>query len=58
MPVTAAETVVDGGPGALLGATGPESLRAAASPSLLEASGSQGWKLALELERRLGSASR
>jgi hypothetical protein len=53
LPVTAAETVVDGGPGALLGATGPESLRSVASPSLLEASGSQGWKLALELERRL-----
>ena len=53
LPVTAAETVIDGGPGALLGATGPESLRAASSPSLLEASGSPGWKLALELERRL-----
>jgi hypothetical protein len=53
LPVTAAETVIDGGPGALLGATGPESLRSVASPSLLEASGSQGWKLALELERRL-----
>jgi len=53
LPVTAAETVVDGGPGALLGASGPESLRAATSASLLEASGSQGWKLALELERRL-----
>ncbi len=53
LPVTAAETVVDGGPGALLAATGAESLRAASSPSLLEASGSQGWKLALEVERRL-----
>jgi hypothetical protein len=53
LPVTAAETVVDGGPGTLLGATGPESLRAATSPSLLEASGSQGWRLGLELERRL-----
>jgi len=53
LPVTAAESVVDGGPGALLGATGPESLRAAASQSLLETSGSRGWKLALELERRL-----
>jgi hypothetical protein len=52
LPVTAAETVIDGGPGALLGATGPESLRAASSPSLLEASGSQGWRLALDLERR------
>jgi hypothetical protein len=53
LPVTAAETVVNGGPGALLGAAGPEPLRAAASPSLLEASGSHGWKLALEIERRL-----
>jgi hypothetical protein len=53
LPVTAAETVVDGGPGALLNASGPQSLRAAASPSLLEASGSQGWRLALEIERRL-----
>src|SRR6185312_6976723 len=54
LPVTAAETVIDGGPGALLGATGPESLRAASSPSLLEASGSQGWRLALDLTRIAG----
>jgi hypothetical protein len=53
LTVTAAETVVDGGPGALLGAAGPETLRAAVSPSLLEASGSRGWTLALEVERRL-----
>jgi hypothetical protein len=53
LTVTAAETVVDGGPAALLGATGPESLRAASSPSLLETSGSQGWKLAREVERLL-----
>ena len=51
--VTAAETVVDGGPGALLAATGPASLRAPAAPSLLEAGGSAGWRLALEVERRL-----
>ena len=51
--VTAAETVLHGGPAALLGATGPESLRAAGGLSLLETSGSQGWRLALELERLL-----
>jgi hypothetical protein len=51
--VTAAETVVDGGPGALLSATGPESLRTTGGSSLLEAGGSQGWQLALEVERRL-----
>jgi hypothetical protein len=53
LTVTAAETVVDGGPGALLGATGPESLRAAGGQSLLETGGSDGWRLALEVERRL-----
>jgi Lactate racemase N-terminal domain len=51
--VTAAESVVHGGPAALLAATGRESLRAAGAMSLLETSGSQGWRLALELERRL-----
>ncbi|HTR32842.1 MAG TPA: lactate racemase domain-containing protein [Gaiellaceae bacterium] len=51
--VTGAETVLHGGPAALLAATGPESLRAAGAQSLLETSGSQGWRLALELERLL-----
>jgi hypothetical protein len=51
--VTAAETVLHGGPAALLAATGRESLRAAGGLSLLETSGSQGWRLALELERLL-----
>jgi hypothetical protein len=51
--VTAAETVVHGGPAALLAAAGREPLRAAGAQSLLETSGSQGWSLALELERRL-----
>jgi Lactate racemase N-terminal domain len=51
--VTAAETVLHGGPAALLSATGSESLRAAGGVSLLETSGSQGWRLALELERLL-----
>src|SRR5262249_5815270 len=51
--VTAAETVLHGGPAALLGATGSESLRVAGALSLLEPSTSQGWRLAVELERRL-----
>ncbi|MGZ4289478.1 MAG: lactate racemase domain-containing protein [Gaiellaceae bacterium] len=51
--VTAAETVVDGGPSALLAATGPKSLRAAGAVSLLETGGSQGWRLAVDVERRL-----
>jgi len=51
--VTAAESVLHGGPAALVGAAGPESLRAAGAYSLLETSGSHGWRLGLELERAL-----
>jgi hypothetical protein len=51
--VTAAETVLHGGPGALLGACGREVIRASASYSLLETSASQGWRLAISLERAL-----
>jgi Lactate racemase N-terminal domain len=51
--VTAAETVLHGGPAALLGAAGREVLRAADAYSLLETSASQGWRLGLELERAL-----
>lgn len=51
--VTAAETVLHGGPAALLAASGRESLRAAGALSLLETSGSQGWRLAVETERLL-----
>jgi hypothetical protein len=51
--VTAAETVLHGGPGALLQASGRESLRAAGALSLLETSASQGWSLAIGLERML-----
>jgi hypothetical protein len=51
--VTAAETVLHGGPAALLAASGRESLRAAGALSLLETSTSQGWQLAVEIERRL-----
>jgi Lactate racemase N-terminal domain len=51
--VGAAETVLHGGPGTLLAASGPEPLRAATAYSLLETSGSQGWQLGLALERAL-----
>jgi hypothetical protein len=51
--VTAAETVLHGGPAALLAASGKESLIAAEAPSLLEPSTSSGWRLAREVERRI-----
>jgi hypothetical protein len=51
--VTAAETVLHGGPAALLAAASPEALRAAGALSLLEHSSSQGWELAVALERAL-----
>jgi hypothetical protein len=51
--VTAAETVLNGGPAALLKACGRDVLRAAGAVSLLETSASQGWRLALGLERVL-----
>ena len=55
VPVTAAETVLHGGPAALLSASGRESLRAAGALSLLETSASQGWRLAIELERMVAA---
>jgi hypothetical protein len=51
--VSAAETVLHGGPAALLGATGADAVRAAGAYSLLETTASQGWHLALTLERTL-----
>lgn len=51
--VTAAETVVHGGPAALLAAGGAQALRAADAYSLLETGSSGGWRTALELERAL-----
>jgi hypothetical protein len=51
--VTSAETVVHGGPATLLAAGGAEALRAAASTSLLETSGSPGWAAAVAVERAL-----
>ncbi len=55
--VSGAETVLHGGPALLLGAAGSSALRAADAYSLLETGASLGWRLAVELERRL-SASR
>jgi hypothetical protein len=53
--VTAAETVLHGGPAALLGAAGPEALRAAGADSLLETAASRGWQLGIALERALAA---
>lgn len=53
--VSAAETVVNGGPAALLAATSREALRSAGAWSLLETSASQGWRNALALERSLAA---
>jgi lactate racemase len=53
--VTAAETVLHGGPAALLGAATGDALRAATALSLLEPSSSPGWRLAVELERILAT---
>jgi hypothetical protein len=52
--VTAAESVLHGGPAALLGAAGADALRAAGAYSLLETTASQGWQLGLAVERTLG----
>ncbi|HXR11740.1 MAG TPA: lactate racemase domain-containing protein [Gaiellaceae bacterium] len=51
--VSAAETVLHGGPAALLSAAGADAQRAAGADSLLETTASQGWHLALTLERAL-----
>lgn len=48
--VSAAETVLHGGPAALLDACGPETRRAAAAESLLEPGSSRGWRLATAVE--------
>jgi hypothetical protein len=51
--VSAAETVLHGGPATLVGASGPDSLRAAGAYSLLETGAAPGWRLGVQLERRL-----
>lgn len=51
--VSAAETVVNGGPGVLLACGGPDALLHAEARSLLEPSGSPGWRAALAVEEAL-----
>ena len=53
LTISAAESVLHGGPGLLLGASGSAALRAAGAYSLLETGASLGWRLALDLERRV-----
>jgi hypothetical protein len=53
--VSAAESVLHGGPAALVGASGREALRSAGAWSLLETTASQGWRTGLALERALAS---
>jgi Lactate racemase N-terminal domain len=52
--VTAAETVVHGGPGVFLSCGGADALREASVESLLEPSGSAAWSNALAVEQALG----
>jgi lactate racemase len=51
--LSSAETLLHGGPATLLAAAGPEAIRAAGADSLLETSASQGWRIAVALEREL-----
>ncbi len=53
LTVSGAETILHGGPALLLGCGSPEALRAATASSLLETGASEGWRLAVDLERRL-----
>jgi hypothetical protein len=52
--VTSAESVIHGGPAALLAAAGTQAQRHATAYSLLETAGSGGWRLATRLEDALG----
>ncbi len=56
--VTAAQTVLHGGPAALLAASGAETIRAATAESLLETHLAPGWELALALERAVQARTR
>ena len=51
--VSAAESVLHGGPATLVGASDADTLRAADAYSLLETAASGGWRLGLALERAL-----
>jgi hypothetical protein len=51
--VTSAETVLHGGPAALVGAANAEAIRCCGAYSLLETAASQGWRIGIDLERAL-----
>jgi hypothetical protein len=53
--VSAAETVLHGGPATLLGAADAETQRRATAASLLETAGSEGWRLAGLVEQTLAA---
>jgi hypothetical protein len=53
--VSAAETVLHGGPATLLAAADAETQRRATASSLLETGGSEGWRLATLVERTLAA---
>src|SRR5204863_1329615 len=53
--VSAAETVLHGGPATLLAAADAETQRRATAESLLETGGSEGWRLATLVERTLAA---
>jgi hypothetical protein len=55
LTVGAAESILHGGPGGLLGAASREALRAAQAYSLLETAASRGWRAGIALERALAS---
>jgi Lactate racemase N-terminal domain len=56
--VSAAETVLHGGPAAVLAASGAETIRGATAESLVETHLAPGWDLALALERALETRTR
>jgi hypothetical protein len=53
--ISAAETVLHGGPATLLAAADAETQRRASAESLLETGGSEGWRLATLVERTLAA---
>ncbi len=55
LTITAAETVLHGGPGALVGAASTQVVRGAGAYSLLETAASRGWQIAVALERALAT---
>ncbi len=55
LTVTAAETVLHGGPGALVGASAAQVVRGAGAYSLLETAASRGWQVGVALERALAT---